>query len=208
VFRVLEVGIGKDCRLFRRRLYDEGLSSLQEANRKIDRVDITGIDLRPPGDEALAKVRQAVAAWNAGQPRPLQVDVQVAKRSVTSPLHYEDGYFDCVICCLTLCSVDDLELAVKEMYRLIRPSGGTFGYLEHVAVNPDEPYRWLELQQKALDPLQQLLVDNCHLHRYTEQTIEQAFAEPGATQVFHERFLVDNMWPVTCQCCGVYQRTG
>jgi hypothetical protein len=77
-----------------------------------------------------------------------------------------------------------------------------------VAVDPDEPYRFLELQQNAFDPIQQLLADNCHLHRYTERTVESVFQHPEAVLVSHERFLVRDMWPVTCQCCGVYQRTG
>ena len=31
--------------------------------------------------------------------------------------------------------------------------------------------------QKAFDPLQQLVADNCHLHRYTEQTIDSVFQD-------------------------------
>ena len=93
------------------------------------------------------------------------------------------------------------------MIRVLRPDGGTFGYVEHVAVNPDEPYRYLELQQTAFDPVQQVLADNCHLNRYTERTLESVLEPLQAVLVSHERFLVRDMWPVTCQCCGVYQRT-
>jgi ubiquinone/menaquinone biosynthesis C-methylase UbiE len=103
----------------------------------------------------------------------------------------------------------DPKAAIQEIKRLVRPSGGTFGYVEHVAVNPSEPYRFLEWQQTTLDPLQQFLADNCHLHRYTQETIRQVFLEESnekARAISEDRFLVDKMWPVTSQCCGVIQR--
>jgi SAM-dependent methyltransferase len=207
--RVLEVGIGKDCRLLRRGLYDDGLRSIHSSDngRKVRQVEITGVDLLPTDEKALEDARLHLASLQSDGQLPLEVSVQAAQRSVTEPLDFPDGHFDCVVCCLTLCSVDEPDRAVREMNRLLRPDGGTLGYLEHVAVDPDEPYRFLELQQTTFDPLQQALVDNCHLHRYTERTIESVFGPPHAVRVSHERFLVRDMWPVTCQCCGVYQRT-
>jgi asparagine synthetase A len=99
------------------------------------------------------------------------------------------------------------------MKRLIRPDGGTLGYVEHVAVDEEESAKFLEAQQKILDPLQQAVAHNCHLHRYTEQAIDTTFGfQAGAPhnsseRLQHERFIVDSMWPVSCQCCGVVQRT-
>jgi hypothetical protein len=91
------------------------------------------------------------------------------------------------------------------MKRLLRP-GGTLGYVEHVAVEPDEPYRFLEWQQEVLNPLQQAVADNCHLHRYTPEAIQSVFTSADSSSLQQERFLVDNMWPVSCQCCGVIQK--
>ena len=123
----------------------------------------------------------------------------------------EKPYFDCIICCLTLCSVDDVLVATENMRQCIRPNGGTFGYVEHVAVfeNEDEKdfninHSILNLQQQILDPVQQLFVDNCHLHRFSEDSIIQTF-QKDATIIQRERFYVDDMWPVSCQCSGVIQ---
>jgi hypothetical protein len=80
--------------------------------------------------------------------------------------------------------------------------------VEHVAVVPEEPYRFLEWQQAFLDPLQQKLADNCHLHRYTDDTIAKIFRQTDSglgVHLQHERFLVDDMWPASCQCSGVIQ---
>eukprot|EP00957_Ditylum_brightwellii_P030283 2293379-Ditylum_brightwellii.AAC.1 len=65
------------------------------------------------------------------------------------------------------------------MNRVLNSNGGTFGYVEHVAVRVDDDsknddsrprwsYEFLERQQQTLDPLQQAVADNCHLHRNTD----------------------------------------
>jgi ubiquinone/menaquinone biosynthesis C-methylase UbiE len=142
---------------------------------------------------------------NSNTLKSLEIDAMAG--DITDRLAYPDNYFDAVVCCLTLCSVQEQQAALNEIRRLIRPNGGTFGYVEHVAVNPDEPYRFLEWQQTVLDPLQQALADNCHLHRYTEDAISSTFDVPNSAQrISEERFFVNDMWPVSCQCCGVIQR--
>ena len=65
---------------------------------------------------------------------------------------------------------------------------------------------FLELQQRVLDPLQQAVAHNCHLHRQTDAVISSAFgvdASEQATLLDTERFLCKEMWPVSLQCCGV-----
>ena len=198
--RVLEVGIGTDCRILRRGLYQDGLQSLK--NKGIDEVELLGIDLRPPDDKTLQLARRKLQDNNT----PVPVHLRVMEKSITKRLPFADGYFDAVLCCLTLCSVDDPVAAVREMHRLLRPDGGALGFVEHVAVNPDETeYAFLEQQQVFLDPWQQRLADNCHLHRYTEQTLLDNL--PQASLLQEERFLVNAMWPVSMQACGVFQRT-
>lgn len=204
VLKVLEVGIGSDLRLVRRGLYNQGIDRL--AGTSIKSLEITGIDIQNlPKEETLKDANLLLD--QIGQHNGVKTTLNIVQGDIDSKLPFDDGTFDAVICCLTLCSVSDPKTAVKEIQRLIRPSGGTFGYVEHVAVNPDEPYRFLEWQQKALDPLQQLVAENCHLHRYTANTIREVFLQDNkATTIQDDRFLVGNMWPVTSQCCGVIQR--
>ena len=210
--RVLEVGMGKDCRLIRRGLYNQGIAQLSSSGGKQREVEITGLDLAIPKD---SNVKDAQLLLDqVGQNSGVKATVKVQQGSITdNRLPFADGSFDVVICCLTLCSVTDPKRAVEEMKRLVRPAG-TLGYIEHVAVNQDEPYRFLEWQQTNLDSLQQLVADNCHLHRYTQETIHQVFDDEtsagGAASktIFEDRFLVDKMWPVSSQACGVIQRGG
>lgn len=204
-FRILEVGIGTDCRLIRRGLYKNGLEEL--ALRKISAVEITGVDRMQPSQSTIKKARDVLS--QESRDASLNVELTTALGDIATGLPVESGYFDAVICCLTLCSVSNQEDAIREMKRLIRPSGGVFGYVEHVAVNKDEPYRFLEWQQELFDPLQQKLADNCHLHRYTDDEIDKTFLakdESGVgVRLERERFLVDDMWPTTCQASGVIQ---
>jgi|UPI000581A372 SAM-dependent methyltransferase len=206
-FRILEVGIGKDLRLLQRGLYDRAFEAISSP---LHRIHITGVDLQLPKPDIVKKVQKRL---NVGREEKLlqRFELDLLKGSIASTLPFESGHFDAIVCCLTLCSVDNPGLAISEMKRLLR-RGGTLAYVEHVAVNPDEPYRFLELQQTTLDPLQQRLAENCHLHRYTEDALLTGFGirtatlETEALVLEQSRFMVDNMWPVSCQCSGVLQK--
>jgi SAM-dependent methyltransferase len=213
ILRVLEVGIGASCRLIQRGLYEPALFDL--AARGIRNVSITGIDIKAPNPSVVAAINRNFSQ-SSDQP---SVSLQTISASITEPLPFPASYFDSVICCLTLCSVDDPEAAVEEIRRVLRPDGGTFGYIEHVAVNTDEPYHLLATQQQVLDPLQRVLAGNCHLHRDTQSIIRMVFGSSatsisdtqgrqieGSVELSQERFIVDAMWPVSCQCRGIIQR--
>jgi SAM-dependent methyltransferase len=210
--RVLEVGIGTDCRLIRRGLYDDALESL--ASKGVHQLQFTGIDIDIPSSDTILEAKQYLEQIT--QRLGLDLDLNIISADLTAaaetttilPL-FGTGAFDAIICCLTLCSVSDPDAAVLSIQSLLRPNGGTLGFVEHVAVNTDETYRFLNWQQQTLDPLQQLLADNCHLHRNTQATIDRIFGvdQHQAVRLYQERFLVDDMWPVSCQCSGVIQRT-
>ena len=126
---------------------------------------------------------------------------------------------DVITTSLVLCSVEDQKKTLDEIKRLLNPSGGTFGYIEHVAVDLNdeeaggEDLAFLELQQQILDPLQQFVAHNCHLHRNTDLMIRNVFfgsedisnRNSIAKLLQRERFQVKDMWPVSCQCRGVVQ---
>lgn len=183
--RILEVGIGSTARLIRRGLYDFEPAEMS--------VNIIGLDPKPPTSKAVLE--------DIAQHTPSNVSLELRQGSITEKTSFPDGYFDAVVCCLTLCSVDDPELAVREMKRLVRPGGGSFGFCEHVAA-ADESF--LGKQQLLLDPLQQRVADNCHLHRKSRETIRTVFGT-DAEWLFEEEFNVDAMWPVSFQSCGVLQ---
>ncbi|HJW75530.1 MAG TPA: class I SAM-dependent methyltransferase [Thermoleophilia bacterium] len=83
-------------------------------------------------------------------------------------LPFPDESFDNVVTSIALCSVTDLDAALGEIRRVLRP-GGTLHFLEHVR-GEERLGRW----QDSFTPLQRRLADNCHLNRDTTAAIERA----------------------------------
>jgi ubiquinone/menaquinone biosynthesis C-methylase UbiE len=209
-FRVLEVGMGTEARVLRRGLYDAAFEQVRSSNRDIQRMELVGLDLHVPTNEkVLNDITQKVEKLRSTA--GTDIDWKMVQSSITDKTPFSDEYFDVIFCCLTLCSVNDPAKAISEMQRLLRSDCGTLGYVEHVAVDPnDQQHQFLSHQQQVLDPLQQLVVDNCHLHRNTEQTLDTVLEwshKPYRT-LARERYYVDDMWPVSCQASGVIQLVG
>jgi ubiquinone/menaquinone biosynthesis C-methylase UbiE len=94
---VLEVGVGTGLNL---PLY-----------RRQQLASLTAVDL---SDGMLAQARRAAAA--AGLPVQL-------RRADVAALPFEDGSFDCVVDTFSLCVFPDPVAALREMARVVRPSG-------------------------------------------------------------------------------------
>jgi SAM-dependent methyltransferase len=206
-FRVLEIGIGTDARLLRRGLYDTAIQQLLKTNVNIHELELVGLDLQVPTkrdvlNDTTKKINQLQESLG------ISIDFKTIQSSITTTTPFSDNYFDVIVFCFTLCSVDDPMAAIYEIQRLLRPHGGTIGYLEHVAVEAtDVDHQFLSYQQQLLDPIQQKVADHCHLHRTTENTINTVLTDANQPYrtLYRERFYVDPMWPVSCQASGVIQ---
>jgi ubiquinone/menaquinone biosynthesis C-methylase UbiE len=84
-------------------------------------------------------------------------------------LPFADQQFDTVVCTLTLCSIPDVTLALREVRRVLKP-GGQFLFLEHGLAPDPKVARW----QHRLNPLQMRLGGGCHLTRDTLHLVRQA----------------------------------
>lgn len=92
----------------------------------------------------------------------------VAARAEALPL--ADASFDCAVTTLVLCSVSDLDGALAEIRRVLRP-GGRLLLIEHVAArNRPARLRW----QRRFEPLWKRVAGNCHCTRRIADAIEQA----------------------------------
>ena len=74
--------------------------------------------------------------------------------------------FDAVVCSLVLCSVDDPDDVLRQLFSLVRP-GGELRFLEHVG---SAGLRG-RLQRFADATIWPRLMGNCHTHRDTEASI-------------------------------------
>lgn len=90
--------------------------------------------------------------------------------AMAEDLPFDDEGFDTVVVTLVLCSVVDLERALGEMRRVLRP-GGRMLFLEHVAAHGEPTRRkW----QGRLEPVWKRVAGNCHLTRETAEAIREA----------------------------------
>jgi len=75
-------------------------------------------------------------------------------------LDLESDSVDHVLCTMTLCTIPDVEAAIREVRRVVKP-GGTFAFLEHGLAPEPNVARW----QRRLTPMQRRLFGGCHLDR-------------------------------------------
>lgn len=80
-----------------------------------------------------------------------------------------DASVDVVVMMLVLCSVRDVDRALAEARRVLRP-GGRLVFLEHEAASDPGRLAW----QRRIEPLWVPLAGNCHLTRRPAERIEAA----------------------------------
>jgi ubiquinone/menaquinone biosynthesis C-methylase UbiE len=88
-------------------------------------------------------------------------------------LPFADACFDTVIETLVLCSVTDLECAVSEIARVLKP-GGAFVYMDHVL--PED--KSLASTFKIINPLWSRVANGCQLIRKPKLLFEKYGLEP------------------------------
>ena len=87
----------------------------------------------------------------------LEVDVKILS-SESLPL--ADSSFDSVVSTWTLCSIEMVEQALAEVYRVLKP-GGKFFFLEH-GLHPDpDVQKW----QNRFNRFQNIIADGCNINR-------------------------------------------
>lgn len=109
---------------------------------------------------------------NIGMNRRARRRIQATKKEVqVFPLRCEampiaDASFDFVVSTFTMCSVENVDAAMSEVFRVLKP-GGQFRFFEH-GLSPDaDVQRW----QWRLNRLQQWLGDGCQLIRDIKQIV-------------------------------------
>lgn len=106
------------------------------------------------------------------------VAVTVSAGTVEKYLANADGeLFDAVVCSLVLCSVDDPDSVLRQLFSLVRP-GGELRFLEHVGSGGVRG----RLQKVADATVWPRMMGNCHTHRDTEASIVGAGFEMERTR--------------------------
>jgi ubiquinone/menaquinone biosynthesis C-methylase UbiE len=123
----------------------------------------TGLNLPccPPHVRKVTTVDPNVGMYRRARRRIKQSRIEVDRRLLGGErLPFEDATFDCAVSNFTLCSIEQVDQAVREVYRVLKP-GGKLLLLEH-GLSPDpKVQKW----QRRLNWLQMRLAGGCHLDR-------------------------------------------
>jgi ubiquinone/menaquinone biosynthesis C-methylase UbiE len=116
------------------------------------------------------------------QKRIKQRGIEVAPHVLKGErLPFEDSRFDCAASTFTLCSIEDVAQALREVYRVLK-SGGTFLFLEHGLSREPKVQKW----QRRLNWLQVRLANGCPLDRDMKALVA---AQPFASVEVEEFYL-------------------
>ncbi len=91
----------------------------------------------------------------------------IGLRGESIPL--DDASCDGALSTFTLCTIPDVEQALSEVWRVLRP-GGRFHFLEH-GLSPDTK---VARRQRRIEPVQKRLADGCHLTRQPVDLVRAA----------------------------------
>lgn len=84
-------------------------------------------------------------------------------------LPFGNNTFDSVVTTYTLCSIKNVESALKEIHRVLK-SNGEFFFLEHGLADRPKIQKW----QNRLNKFQNLWADGCNLNRNIKELISNA----------------------------------
>jgi len=142
----------------------------------------TGLNLPFYGDGVLSltSVDPNESLNHLASERIQHVKFPVTHRQLSAEhLPFDDNSIDVVVSTWTLCSIPDVEMALAEIKRVLKPNG-SFYFVEHgLSPNP-KLAKW----QDRLTPVQKVIGDGCHLNRDMKQLITQS----GLTIVQCEQF--------------------
>jgi SAM-dependent methyltransferase len=99
-------------------------------------------------------------------------------------LSQESASIDHVLTTWTLCSIPDVDRALSEILRVLRP-GGSFHFVEHGRSPDPRVSRW----QDRLTPIQRRVAGGCHLNRPIDEMVRNSGLELSQLENYYAKGL-------------------
>jgi ubiquinone/menaquinone biosynthesis C-methylase UbiE len=124
----------------------------------------------PAGVTEVVAIEPSRVCKRIAEPRIAKTAVTVQYGGLTGErLDLPSDEFDALLSTWTLCTIPNVDAALAEMRRVLRP-GGSFHFIEH-GYSPDPNVaRW----QARIEPIWKPLAGGCHLARHIPEHIERA----------------------------------
>jgi SAM-dependent methyltransferase len=117
----------------------------------------------PDAVTSVAAIEPADVGWKLAGKRLASSDVPVQRSGLDGQaLPLADDSCDTALTTWTLCTIPDVEAALLELRRVLKP-GGTLHFVEHGLAPDERVQRW----QHRLEPIQKRAFGGCHLTRPT-----------------------------------------
>ncbi len=137
----------------------------------------------PSAVTKISAVEPSDLGWQLAEKRLENATVPIERSGLDGQsLPFADNTFDAALSTWTMCTIPDVDAALHELRRVLKP-GGTLHFVEHGLAPDEKVQRW----QHRFDPLQQRLFGGCHLNRPIVDLVEHAGFTVTEVDRFYEK---------------------
>ncbi len=144
----------------------------------------TGHNVRhyPAAVTSVTAIEPSDLSWRMAQTRVASSPVEIRREGLDGQrLDLPDDSFDCALSTFTMCTIPDLDVALAEVRRVLRPEG-TLHFVEH-GLSPETQ---VARRQRRFEPMNRRIAGGCHLTRTIDVHIERAGFELVQVERFYD----------------------